>query len=105
MGEVKLTTIKLQLVDTSYTFSRDEVENVLVKVNKFILLANFVVLDMEEDEDVPIIMGRPFSAIGHSIIDVAARELIARVFNESMVIKVFDASEYLDDIMTCLEDE
>ena len=32
----------------------------LVKVDKFIFLANFVIIDMEANEDVPIILGHPF---------------------------------------------
>lgn len=45
-----------------------EVENVLVKVNKFILLTDFVVLGKGEDKDVLIIMARPFLATGRTII-------------------------------------
>lgn len=47
-------------------------------------------------------MGETFLAIGHTIIGVAMRELIMRVFNEFMVMKIFEPSDYLDDIMTCL---
>ena len=36
----------------------------LVKVYKHIFLVDFVVLEMEEDKEVPIILGRPFLAIG-----------------------------------------
>lgn len=42
----------------------------LIKVGKFIFLADFVVLDMEEDKNVPIILGRPFLATGDAIIEV-----------------------------------
>jgi len=33
-------------------------------VGKFYFPVDFVVLDMEEDVDVPLILGRPFLAIG-----------------------------------------
>jgi len=36
------------------------VEDVLVKVDKFVFLTNFVVLDIEEDKDVAIILAHPF---------------------------------------------
>ena len=42
----------------------------LVKVDKFIFPTYFIVLDMEEDKGVPIILGRPFLAIGRVLIDV-----------------------------------
>ncbi|MBA0679718.1 hypothetical protein Goari_011473, partial [Gossypium aridum] len=33
-------------------------EDILVKVRKFIVLVNFVVLDFEEDQEIPILLGR-----------------------------------------------
>ena len=39
---------------------RRVIEDVLVKVDKFIFLVDFVVLDMEEDENALIILGFPF---------------------------------------------
>ena len=62
--EVQPTTITLQLADRSLAYPRGIVEDVLVKVDKFIFLADFVVLDMEEDSEIPIILGRPFLATG-----------------------------------------
>jgi len=70
MQEPKPTTISLQLVDRSITYPRGIVEDVLVKVGKFIFPADFIVLDMEEDEDMPIILGQPFLATGRALIDV-----------------------------------
>ncbi|XP_075499962.1 uncharacterized protein LOC142538531 [Primulina tabacum] len=60
-GEVKPTTITLQLADRSLTYPRGIVEDVLVKVDKFIFPADFVILDMEEDHDAPLIFGRTVS--------------------------------------------
>jgi hypothetical protein len=54
------TNISLQLADRSIAYPHGIVEDVLVKVEKFIFPADFVVLDIEEDENVPIILGRPF---------------------------------------------
>lgn len=65
------------------------VEDVLVKVGKFILPADFIILDMEEDERIPIIMGRPFLATGRALIDVQKGELKLRVDKEEVVFTVF----------------
>ncbi|XP_065617480.1 uncharacterized protein LOC112003412 [Quercus suber] len=46
------------------------IEDVLVKVEKFIFLADFIVLDMDEDEEIPLILGQPFLARGRTLIDV-----------------------------------
>ena len=45
-------------------------EDVLIKVGKFIFPVDFVVMDMEEDTQVPLLLGRPFLATGAALIDV-----------------------------------
>jgi len=54
---------------------RGILEDVLVKVDKLIFPANFIILDMEEDQEIPIILGRPFLAIGRTLIDVQQGKL------------------------------
>jgi hypothetical protein len=64
LGELQPTTITLQLADRSIKRPRGILEDVLVKVDKFILLADFIVLDMEESPmplPLPLILGRPFT--------------------------------------------
>ncbi|XP_070037164.1 uncharacterized protein [Nicotiana tomentosiformis] len=63
-------------------------ENVLVRVDKFIFPANFVILDCEVDYEVPIILGRPFLATGKALVDVKAGELTFRVGDEKVVFHV-----------------
>ena len=79
LGEACLTTVTLQLANRSLTHPCSIIEDVLVKVDKFIFLADFIILDMEEDKEVPIILGRPFLAIGRALIDVQKGELRLRV--------------------------
>ena len=70
LGEPKSTKISLQLADRSYQHPQGIIENILVKVGKFVLPADFVILDMEEDDSVPIILGKPFLATGNAQINV-----------------------------------
>ena len=49
LGEITPTTITLQLADRSITYPRGIIEDVLVKVDKFIFSVDFIVLDMEKD--------------------------------------------------------
>ena len=79
LGEAKPTTISLKLVDRSYQHPRGVIENVLVKVDKFLFSTDFVILDIEEDDKVPIILGRPFLATGKAQINVQEGELKLRV--------------------------
>ena len=50
LGEVKPTTISLQLTDRSIKHPRGVIEDVLVKVDNFIFPVDLGVLDMEEDK-------------------------------------------------------
>ena len=66
IGEVKPTTMSLQLADRSIKHSRGIVEDVLVKVGKIIFPADFMVLDMEEDKEIPLILGPTILGHGES---------------------------------------
>ncbi|XP_022897593.1 uncharacterized protein LOC111411277 [Olea europaea var. sylvestris] len=54
----------------------------LIKVEKFIFLNDFFILDMEEDNDIPLILDRPFLATGRALIDVHERHMILRLGEE-----------------------
>ncbi|XP_073030701.1 uncharacterized protein [Primulina eburnea] len=97
LGEVKPTTITLQLADRSLTYPRGIVEDVLVKVDKFIFPADFVILDMEEDQDSPLIFGRPFLAPGKALIDVHKGELTLRVGGEAVIFNIYKAIKGNDE--------
>ena len=91
LGEARPTTVTLQLADRSLKHPRGIIEDVLVKVDKFIFPADFIVLDMEEDKEIPIILGRPFLATGRAMIDVQRGELKLRVQDEEVKFNVFEA--------------
>ncbi|XP_062075756.1 uncharacterized protein LOC133779873 [Humulus lupulus] len=75
----------------SFIHPRGIIEDVLVKFDKFIFPANFMVLDMEEDTNVPIILGRPILATGMALIDVQKCELKLQVQKEEVTFNVFAA--------------
>ena len=64
LGELKPTSITLSLADISIKIPKGTVEDVLIQVDKFYYLVDFVVLDTESPAAganyVPIILGRPF---------------------------------------------
>ncbi|XP_027345903.1 uncharacterized protein LOC113857855 [Abrus precatorius] len=82
VGEVKSTRMALQLADRSIKYLYGVMEDVLVKVDKMIFLANFVILDMDEDSEVPMILGRPFLATRRALIDVQQGKLMLRMHDE-----------------------
>ena len=90
LGEARPTTVTLQLVDRSLKHPQGVIEDVLVKVDKFIFPTDFIVLDMEEDKEIPIILGRPFLATGRAMIGVQKRELKLRVQDDEVRFSVFN---------------
>ncbi|XP_061374286.1 uncharacterized protein LOC133316544, partial [Gastrolobium bilobum] len=88
--EVKPTKTIVQLADRSSKQAYGIIEDILVKVDKFIILVDFVILDIEEDAIIPMIFGRPFLATSGTLIDVLKGELILRVEGEQATFKFFD---------------
>ena len=70
VGKCRAATVTLQLADKSHAYPEGKIEDVLVKVDKFIFLVDFIILDFEADKKVPIILGRPFLATRKTLIDV-----------------------------------
>ncbi|XP_070002877.1 uncharacterized protein [Nicotiana sylvestris] len=88
MGQPSSTSMRIQMADHTLKRPLGVIEDVLVRVDKFILLANFIILDCEVDYEVPIILGRPFLAMGKALFEVEAKELTFRVGNEKVVFHV-----------------
>ncbi|XP_075475702.1 uncharacterized protein LOC142509826 [Primulina tabacum] len=94
LGEPKPTRMCLQLADRSFKYPRGVIEDVLVKVDKFIFPTDFVLLDMEEDVKMPLILRRPFLATGKALIDVQEGKLRLRVGEEEITFNVFNALKH-----------
>ncbi|XP_009780175.1 uncharacterized protein LOC107831719 [Nicotiana tabacum] len=92
LGEMKDICVCLQFADQSTKKPKEIIENVLVRVDKFLFPVNFIVLEMKECPDEPIILGRPFLATGRAIIDVHQGQLILRVDEERTI---FDMQKIL----------
>lgn len=62
-----------------------------MKVEKFIFPTNFVVLDFDENCNIPIIIGRPFLATSRALIDFENGELTMRLNEDKVTYKVFSS--------------
>ena len=82
LGELTPTAITLQMADRSMAQPKGILEDVLVKVGKFVFSVDFVIMQMEEDTLVPLLPRRPFLATGDALIDVQKGELTLRVRDE-----------------------
>ncbi|XP_074267358.1 uncharacterized protein LOC141590688 [Silene latifolia] len=75
LGDLKPTRVSLQLADRSVKFPIGVIEDVPLVVGKLIIPCDFFVMDMPEDYNVPIILGRPCLATGGAMIDVKSGKL------------------------------
>ncbi|KAL4383733.1 hypothetical protein GQ457_15G012530 [Hibiscus cannabinus] len=91
----------LQLADRSYIQLEGKIEYILVRVDKFIFSADFIVLDCETDEFAPIILGRPFLALRRTLIDVEKGQLPIRVNEQQVTLNVFKALKCIDNPEEC----
>ena len=92
IGNLQPTSISVQLADETFRMPVGIVEDVLVRVDKFILPADFVILDMDEDPKIesglPIILGRPFMAIAGAKINVQKGTVKLKVLGEKVKLQV-----------------
>ena len=84
------------MADISMAQPEGVLEDVLVKVGKFIFPVDFVIMKMEEDTQVPLLLGRPFLATGAALIDVQKGELTLRVGNEAVHFNLNRSLEHPD---------
>ncbi|XP_031255541.1 uncharacterized protein LOC116113531 [Pistacia vera] len=84
IGEVKPIMVSLQLADRPIKHPQD-----------------FVVLDMEEDKEIRLILGRPFLDTGRTLIDVQEGKLILRVQDEMVTFNVFEAMKFPSEVESC----
>ena len=94
LGELTPTSITLQMADISMAQPEGILKDVLVKVGKFIFPVDFVIMQMEEDTQVPLLLGRPFLATGAALIDVQKGELTLRVGNEAVQFNINRSMEH-----------
>ncbi|XP_019455130.1 PREDICTED: uncharacterized protein LOC109356257 [Lupinus angustifolius] len=99
--EIKPTRMTLQLADQSVKYPYGVAEDVLVKVDGLVFPVDFVIMDIEEDKEVPLILGRPFMKTARVIIDVDDGKLKVRVEDQEVNFNVFEAMQHPRDKQRC----
>ncbi|GJT28416.1 reverse transcriptase domain-containing protein [Tanacetum coccineum] len=85
LGALTPTRMTLELANRSITHPMGIAEDVVVRVDGFTFLADFVVVNFEPDPRVPIILGRPFLRTAKALIDLYEETLTLRVGKEELV--------------------
>nr|GFB19361.1 reverse transcriptase domain-containing protein [Tanacetum cinerariifolium] len=94
LPELTPTRMTLELVDRSITRPKGVAEDVFVKLGKFHLPTNFVVVDFEADPRVSLILRRSFLRISRTLIDVYGEEITLRVNDESVTFNLNQTMRY-----------
>ncbi|XP_076886025.1 uncharacterized protein LOC143535740 [Bidens hawaiensis] len=97
LGELTPTRMSLSLADHSVKYLRGIIENFLVNVDKFVFPVDFVVLDTEVDEKVPIILGRPFLRTSKALIDVYEGRITLWVGDENVTYDIAKSMKHPGD--------
>ncbi|KAI5339424.1 hypothetical protein L3X38_018696 [Prunus dulcis] len=105
LGELQDTMGSIQLADRSITYPIDVIEDGLIKVESFVIPADFLILDMKEDvirgKELPLILGRPFVATTDTINNVKKGIMTMTVFDETIEFKNFKAMKSPNNIQDC----
>jgi hypothetical protein len=93
LGELKPTTMTLQLADRSVKVPRGIVEDVLIKVDKFYFPMDFIVLDTKPVQvigtEIPMILGRPFLATANALINCRSGVMKISFGNMTVELNIF----------------
>ncbi|XP_074305070.1 uncharacterized protein LOC141640005 [Silene latifolia] len=91
MDVLKCTSVTLQMADRSIKRPLGVLQDVLVKVGKFLIPVDFIVLDIAEDSQIPIILGRPFLHTAGAVIDVKNGKLTLEVGDDKVTYNLNNA--------------
>ena len=92
MGIEKISEsgIKLKFVDHTIKQSYGIAEDVLVEIDNFIFPVDFHIMDIHEDEETPIILGRPLMLTSQYNFDIEIGNLTLKSFDEEITLKVLE---------------
>ncbi|XP_071687006.1 uncharacterized protein [Rutidosis leptorrhynchoides] len=91
LGPLKPTKIRIRLANHSFDTAIGITEDILVSIDSLVFSVDFVIMEMKEDLQVPLILGRPFLATADTIILVQRNQLNIRVGDERVTINIREA--------------
>ncbi|XP_024024964.1 uncharacterized protein LOC112092621 [Morus notabilis] len=105
LGEIKPTSIVLQLAGRSIKRPRGIVEDVLLQIDKFYYPMDFLVLDTQSvvnmESSIPIILGRPFLATANALINCRNGLMKISLGNMTLEVNIFHIQKQPRDDKKC----
>lgn len=100
IGELKPIGVIVQLATRSTTSPTGVLEDVLVRVKNLIFLADFYLLEMEDDKvskHAPLILGRPFLKTANTMINVHNDTLTMKFGDDVVHFNILDAMKHFSE--------
>ncbi|GJR22441.1 protein kinase-like domain, concanavalin A-like lectin/glucanase domain protein [Tanacetum coccineum] len=79
IGKLEPINMVIEMADNTKCTPKGIVENLLIKIDRFIFPVDFVILDMVENIRMPIILGRPLLATAHA--QESYEEIVYKITN------------------------
>ncbi|GKB44935.1 reverse transcriptase domain-containing protein [Tanacetum coccineum] len=103
---LKPTRMSIRLANHTYQYPMGVAENMLVQVSIFVVPIDFVILQIEEDDRVPLILVRPFLHTADAIIRVKNKELNLGIREDRATFHIDKAMQHShvnDDTCFCID--
>ena len=93
----------LQLADKSFRYPKGILMDVPIFVGKIVIPCDFVVMDIPEDKNTPVILGRPCLAIAGALIDVKRGKLTLEVGDDKVEFELQRAMRHPSSMDFCFQ--
>ena len=77
--------------------AREKKKEKKIKVRQFTFPANFVIMDIEEDVEIPLILGRSFMLTTNCVVDMGKGNLEMSVDDQKVTFNLFEAMKHPSD--------
>nr|GFA01272.1 hypothetical protein [Tanacetum cinerariifolium] len=96
IGKLEPINMVLEMADNTKCIPKGIVKNLLIKIDKFILPIDFVILDIIKDFRMPVILGIPLLSTARAKVDIFRKNISLKVGNETVIFKM--RSNFSDNI-------
>nr|GFA08807.1 hypothetical protein [Tanacetum cinerariifolium] len=93
LANLKESNMLVEMADMTKKVPLGIIENILVKIDKFLFSSDFVIIDMLKISNETIILGRPFLATIHAEIDIFNKEISLGI-RDDMIIFYMNKKSY-----------
>ncbi|XP_050896404.1 uncharacterized protein LOC127103170 [Lathyrus oleraceus] len=101
IGDIVPSKMTQTLADSSVTRPLGVIQDVLVHVDVLTFPTEFVIIEMKNDSEGFVILGRPFLATKKANIDVEIGELILKFNKEKVVYHAYQWTQYVEGLEAC----